>query len=109
MSKYGSRHWHASELLASSIDDVFSVPGLVLSKHSEVYEIDTVSVDTEVLWLDISVNEPLIMKGLQSSKHALAYLTKIQLLYRLLKIFHNTRFQKVHDYEVILLASEGFI
>ena len=64
MSEYGSRHGHVSELLASSIDDVFSVPGFVLSEHSEVYEIDTVSVDTEVLWLDISVNEALIMKGL---------------------------------------------
>ena len=109
MSKYGRSHGCASELLASSVGDVFSFLGLVLSEHSEVYEVDTVSVDTEVLRLDISVDEPLIMKGLQGSEHALTYLTKIQLLYWLLKIVHDTRFQKVHDYEVVLLASGGFV
>ena len=109
MSKYGRSHGCASKLFASSVGDVFSFLSLVLSEHSEVYEVDTVSVDTKVLRLDISVDEPLIMKGLQGSEHALTYLTKIQLLYWLLKIVHDTRFQKVHDYEVILLASLGFV
>ncbi len=80
MSKYGRSHGRASKLFASSVGDVFSILGLVLSEHSEVYEVDTVSVDTEVLRLDISMDEPLIMKGLQGSEHALTYLTKIQLL-----------------------------
>ena len=109
MSKYGRCHGCASKLLASSIGDVFSILGLVLSEHSEVYEVNTVTVDTEVLRLNISVDKALIMKGLQGSEHALAYLTEIQLLYWLLEIVHDTRFQKVHDYEFILLASIGFV
>ena len=97
MSKYWRCHHRASELPASCLEDMLAILSLVLSEQTEVNKIDSVEMDAEILWFYISVDVALIMKCFQGSEHTLAYLREIQLLYWLLKIIHDTKFQIVHD------------
>ena len=94
----------AFELFTSTKRNVYTFLALVISVHAEANQVDLVVVDSEVLWLHISVNVAPLVKVLKTPKHTNAYLTKIQSAVYCLQIGFDTVLQILHDYEIELLS-----